>query len=298
MPASVWTGNLRLSLVIIPVRLYPASSDQGVAFRMIHEKSGEPIQYRKGIETEHGFEEVPDEEIVKGYEYAKGQYVLLEPEDLDKLKLEAKHTIELARFVDLADVDSRYFEKPYYIAPDGDEAMEGFVVIRDALKSAKKMAIGQLIMSGREHIVGIKAHGKGMLLERLRYAYQLRDAKDYFEHLRNEANPQAVAMAKELIGSEEGPFEPKKMPDAYVEAVQELVRAKLEHRAPHVELETKKSESPKVINIMERLKESMQAKGRGKLHEAATGRTGKTKKVQEHHAKRSGSRSSPRRTAH
>jgi len=83
MPASVWTGNLRLSLVIIPVRLYPASSDQGVAFRMIHEKSGEPIQYRKGIETEHGFEEVPDEEIVKGYEYAKGHYVLLKPDDLD-----------------------------------------------------------------------------------------------------------------------------------------------------------------------------------------------------------------------
>ena len=296
MPASVWTGNLRLSLVIIPVRLYPASSDQGVAFRMIHEKSGEPIQYRKGIETEHGFEEVPDEEIVKGYEYAKGHYVLLKPDDLDKLKLEAKHTIELVRFVDLADVDSRYFEKPYYIAPDGDEAMEGFVVMRDALKDAKKMGIGQLIMNGREHVVGITAHGKGMLLERLRYAYQLRDPKDYFDRLRDEANPQAVAMAKELIESDEGRFEPKKMPDAYAQAVQELVEAKLEHRAPHVELGTEKPEQPKVINIMERLKESMQAKGRLKLRDAVSSRMGT--KERKPHTKRSGSRSSPRRTAH
>jgi DNA end-binding protein Ku len=296
MPSSVWTGNLRLSLVIIPVRLYPASSDETVSFRMIDKKSGQPIHYQKGIVTEHGFEEVPDEEIVKGYEYAKGQYVLLKPEDLDKLKLEAKHTIDLARFVDLSDVDSRYFEKPYYVTPDGDEAMEGFVVVRDALKTAKKMAIGQLIMSGREHIVGIKAHGKGMLLERLRYAYQLRDAKDYFDRLRNEANPQAVAMAKELIESEEGRFEPKKMPDAYVQAVQELVEAKLEDRAPHVELGTEKPEQQKVVNIMERLKESMQAKGRAKLRDAATSRMGETTKEHKPPAKRSGSR--PRRTAH
>src|SRR5262245_43726922 len=114
-PIPVWSGSLRLSLVLVPVRLYPATSTEGsVAFRMIHEPSGEPIKYQKGIETEHGFEEVPEEKIIKGYEHTKGHYVLIKPKELDALKLEAKHTIDMKEFVGLDQVDSRYFEKPYY----------------------------------------------------------------------------------------------------------------------------------------------------------------------------------------
>ncbi len=164
-PIRVWSGNLRLSLVLVSVKLYPAtSSESTIAFRMIHEPSGKPIKYLKGIETEQGFEEVPEEEIIKGYEHAKGHHVLINPEEIDALKLEAKHTIDMARFVDLDQIDSRYFEKPYYLLPDGDEADEGYTVLRDAFAKTKKMAVGQLIMHGREHLVGITAHKNGLML--------------------------------------------------------------------------------------------------------------------------------------
>src|SRR3954454_15154405 len=133
-PIPLWSGNLRLFLVLVPVKLFSAvSTEDAVSFRMIHKPSGEPIRYVKGVETEKGFKEVPEEEIVKGYEHAKGHHVLIKPEELDELKLEAKHTIDMARFVNRDEIDSRYFEKPYYLLPDGDEAHEGYTVLRDAL---------------------------------------------------------------------------------------------------------------------------------------------------------------------
>ena len=128
---------------------------------MIHEPTGKSIRYVKGVIDGDEFTEVPEEEIVKGYEHAKGQHVLIRPSELDDLKLEAKHTIDMVRFVDEAEIDSRYWEKPYYLTPDGDEADEGYTVIREALKQTRKVAIGQLIMGGRGHLVGVKAQGKG-----------------------------------------------------------------------------------------------------------------------------------------
>jgi DNA end-binding protein Ku len=200
MPASLWSGNLRLSLVLIPVKMYSAvSTEETISFRMIHEPSGQPIRYVKGIETEQGFKEVPEDEIVKGYEYAKGHHVLLRPEELDELRLEAKHTIDMVRFVNEPEIDSRYWEKPYYLMPEGDEADEGYVVIREALRQTRKVAIGQLIMGGRGHLVGIKAHGKGLLLSILRYANELRAHEPYFESLTSGAKADAVALAAELI---------------------------------------------------------------------------------------------------
>ena len=157
-PPSLWSGNLRLSLVLIPVKLCPAiSNEEAVSFRMIHEPSRKPIRYVKGVHEGDKFIEVPEEEIIKGYEHAKGHHVLIDPKELDELKLEAKHTIDMVRFVDEAEIDSRYWEKPYYLVPDGDDADEGYTVIRDALKQTRKVAIGQLIMHGRGHLVGIKA---------------------------------------------------------------------------------------------------------------------------------------------
>lgn len=224
-PQALWSGSLRLSLVLIPVRLFAAvSSEDAVSFRMIHKPSGKPIRYLKGIETDRGFKGVPEDEIVKGYEHSKGNYVLLKPEELDELKLEAKHTINLERFVDRATLDSRYFEKPYYLLPDGDEADEGYTVMRDALAKTGKVAIGQLIMQGRQHLVGIASQGKGLLLEILRYAQELRDPEPYFEKITAEPAEDATAMAAQLIERQSGKFEPKKMPNEYAKAVKELVR--------------------------------------------------------------------------
>ena len=179
-----------------------------IAFRMIHEPSGKPIKYLKGIETDQGFEEVPEEEIIKGYEHAKGHHVLINPEEIDSLKLEAKHTIDMKTFVDLDQIDSRYFEKPYYLLPDGDEADEGYTVLRDALAKTKKMAVGQLVMHGREHLVGITAHKKGLMLLILRYADELRQPEPYFEKIEAEPAPDAVKLAVDLIEQQSGKFEP------------------------------------------------------------------------------------------
>ena len=204
-PIPVWSGNLRLSLVLVPVRLYPATSTEGtIAFRMIHQPSGKPIKYLKGVENQQGFEEVPEEEIIKGYEHTKGHHVLINPEEINSLKLEAKHTIDMARFVDLDEIDSRYYEKPYYLLPDGDSADEGYVVLRDALAKSKRMAIGQLIMHGREHLVGITAHKKGLMLLILRYADELRNPEPYFEKIETKADVDAVKLATDLIEQESG----------------------------------------------------------------------------------------------
>jgi DNA end-binding protein Ku len=276
-PPSLWSGNLRLSLVLIPVKLCPAiSNEEAVSFRMIHEPTGKPVSYVKGVRDGDEFTEVPEEEIVKGYEHAKGHHVLIDPSELDELKLEAKHTIDMVRFVDQAEIDPRYWEKPYYLVPDGDEADEGYTVIRDALKQTRKVAVGQLIMHGRGHMVGIKAHGKGLMLSILRYGGEVRDAEPYFERLTTKKPDTAsVALAKELIERMSGRFEPEKMPDEYARAVHELVKAKVEHRAPEVSIEPQGKPAPAVINIMDALKQSMQKQGQAKVRDAVRKRMGK-----------------------
>ena len=169
--------------------------------------------------------------------------------EVDALKLEAKHTIDMARFVDLDQIDSRYFDKPYYLLPDGDSADEGYVVLRDALAKSNKRAIGQLIMHGREHLVGITAHKKGLMLLILRYADELSKAEPYFNKIEAKADADAVKLATDLIEQELGKFQPEKMPNEYARAVHELVQAKIEQRAPEVEIETAKGEQPKSFSF-------------------------------------------------
>ena len=267
-PIPVWSGNLRLSLVLVPVRMFPATSNEGaIAFRMIHEPSGQPIKYLKGIETERGFEEVPEEKIIKGYEHTKGHHVLIKPEELDELKLEAKHTIDMARFVDRDEIDSRYFEKPYYLLPDGDEADEGYTVLRDAFAKTKKLAIGQLIMHGREHLVGITAHKKGLMLVILRYQDELRKPEPYFDTIDTKVDDTAVKLAVDLVEQEFGKFEPEKMPNEYARAVHELSRPRSSSARLKSRSRLEKRETPKVVNIMDALKKSMQKKGQTKVRE-------------------------------
>ncbi len=295
-PIPVWSGNLRLSLVLVSVRMFPATSTEGtIAFRMIHEPSGKPIKYLKGIEAEQGFEEVPEEEIIKGYEHTKGHHVLIKPEELNALRLEAKHTIDMARFVDRDEIDSRYFEKPYYLLPDGDEADEGYTVLRDAFAKTKKVAIGQLIMHGREHLVGITAYKKGLMLVILRYQDELRKSEPYFDKIEAKADNDAVKLAVDLMEQQSGKFEPQKMPNEYARAIQELVQAKIEQRAPEVEIASERGEAPKVVNIMDALKKSMQAKGQTKVRDAVRKKMGKAAPKRMVTSPRA--RSAPRRTA-
>ena len=173
-PRAFWTGHLRLSLVNIPVKLYPATtSERRIELHQIHEPSGKRIRYQK---VAPGVGPVENEEIIKGYEYEKGKYVLIDPKEIDELKLEAKQTIELVRFVDEDAIDDRYYETPYYLLPDGDLADEGYVIIQKALKETGKIGVGQFILRGHGNIVAIKPFGKGLILEVLRHANEVRAA--------------------------------------------------------------------------------------------------------------------------
>ncbi len=279
MAASVWSGNLRLSLVLVPVKLYPASQEGRISFRQIHAPSGQPVRNIKGVHDDDGaFVEIRDEEIIKGYEHQKGSHVLIRPEEIDELKLEAKHTIDMVRFVDGSDIDSRYYEKPYYVLPDGDSADEGYAVIRDALKQSGKVAVGQLVMNGREHLVGIEPHGRGLVLSILRYADELRDAETYFERVTAEPAADAIALGKQLVEGMSGPFKPETLRDEYQEALKELLQAKVEQRAPEIAA-TPDGKPPTVVNIMAALKQSVQTKGGVKPRDLVRKRNGKTPAV-------------------
>lgn len=258
-PRAFWTGHLRLSLVNIPVRLYPATTaERAIAFHQIHEPSGQRIRYQK---IAPGVGPVENEEITKGYEYEKGKYVLVDPKEIDELKLESKQTIELARFVDEDAIDPRYFQTPYYLMPDGDMADEGYVLLQRALRETKKVGVGQFILRGHGNIVAVKPFEKGLLLEVLRHANEIRSAETLFKEIPEvKVDKEALDLAKELVKRKSGKFEPAQFKDEYTEAVWELIQAKLEHRAP--EIVTEEPGGAKVINIMDALKKSVQ-QGKG-----------------------------------
>lgn len=278
-PRAFWTGYLRLSLVNIPVRLYPATTaERAIAFHQIHKPTGKRVRYQK-IVPKVG--PVENAEIVKGYEYEKGKYVLIDPKEIDGLKLESKQSIELVRFVDEDAIDTRYFQTPYYLMPDGDLADEGYVLLRRALKETKKVGVGQFILRGHGNIVAIKPFEKGLLLEVLRHADAIRPAATLFDEIPDvKVDKEALDLAKELVTRKTGNFEPEQFKDEYAAAVWELIQAKLEDRAP--EFVTEGPSGAKVINIMDALKKSVQE---GKRTAAKS------------RAKKTASRSSARKTA-
>lgn len=275
-PRAFWTGYLRLSLVNIPVKLYPATtSERAIAFHQIHEPSGKRIRYQKIVP---GVGPVENEEITKGYEYEKGKYVLIDPKEVDELKLESKQTIDLARFVDESAIDDRYFETPYYLLPDGEMADEGYAILQKALKDSKKIGVGQFILRGRGNIVAIKPFGKGLLLEVLRHANEIRAAEPIFKEITEvKVDKEALDLAKELIKRKSGKFEPEQFKDEYSEAVWELINAKIEHRAP--EIVEAGPPTAKVINIMDALKKSVQQGKGGAAAKSAAKRAARVKKT-------------------
>ena len=288
-PRAFWTGHLRLSLVNIPVKLYPATTaERAIALHQIHEPSGQRIRYQK---VAPGVGPVENEEITKGYEYEKGKYVLVDQKEIDELKLESKQTIELARFVDEDAIDARYYETPYYLLPDGEMADEGYVILQKALKDTKKIGVGQFILRGHGNIVAVKPFGKGLMLEVLRHANEVRAAEPLFKEIPEvKVDKEALDLAKELIKRKAGKFEPEQFKDEYSEAVWELIHAKIEHRAPEI-IETVPG-SAKVINIMDALKKSVrQGKGGAPAKTAAkrgaaSARSGNGKKTAKGAARR------------
>src|SRR6188472_3682584 len=201
----IWRGVIKLALVSIPVEIYPATkSGKSIAFHQVHEPSGKRVRYEKVVP---GIGPVDRDEILKGFEVSKGNYVLLDPEEIEKVKLESRKTLDLTQFVDMTDIDPIYYDKPYYVVPADDLAEEAFVVLRDALKKTKKVGIGQLAMRGQEYVVALKPCGRGMLLETLRYADEVNKSQGYFRDIGDKRpDDDLLDMEASLINKKAGKF--------------------------------------------------------------------------------------------
>lgn len=253
-----WQGQIRLALVSIPVEIYSATrSGSSVPFRQIHEPSGKPIHYEKVVT---GIGPVDTDEIMKGYEYKKGNYVLLEDDELEAVKLESKKTLALTQFVEQGDIDPIYFDKPYYVVPSDDLAEEAFIVLREALRRTKKIGIGQLAMRGREYIVSLKPCGAGMVLETLRYDEELNKAASYFRGIGNgKPDGELLDLATTLIGKKTGEFDAGDYKNRYIDALKDLIGRKMKNKGRKIEPEEeeKRPSGSNVIDLMAALKSSL-----------------------------------------
>ncbi len=257
-----WSGRIRLALVSIPVQLIPATkSSSKISFNQVHKPSGKRIRYEKVVP---GIGPVDTDDIVKGYEVDKGKYVLLEDKEIEDVKLEAKKSVELVQFVDQHEIDPIYFERPFFVLPDEDneDGVEAYVVLRDALKKAKKIGLGQIVVRGQSSLIALKACGKGLLMETLRYADEVQKADKAFSDIpKADPGKDLVEMASELIERKSGKFDPAAFKDKYQVALRELIDAKMEKRAPQAIEEPERGSN--VIDLMEALKRSVGKEGKG-----------------------------------
>lgn len=258
-----WKGQIRLALVSIPVEIYPATkSGNAISFRQIHEPSGKPIKYEKVVP---GIGPIDREDIVKGYELSKGNFVLLDQEEIEAVKLESKHTLELVQFVDAGDIDILYYEKPYYVVPADDLAEEAYIVLREALRKSKKVGLGQLSLRGQEQLVGLRPCGKGLVLEQLRYADEVNRAAGYFADI-GTAKPDAelLDLAGSLIEKKAGKFDASDYHNNYIDALKRVIdkkaKAKGKRVLEDVEEPGEASGKSNVIDLMAALKASVDGK--------------------------------------
>ena len=257
-----WQGQIRLALVSIPVEIYSATrSGANISFRQIHEPSGKPISYEKVVT---GIGPIDTDEIMKGYQVEKGEYVLLDQDEIDAVKLESKKTLELTQFVDADEIDVLYYEKPYFVVPADDLAEEAFIVLREALKRTKKVGLGQLAMRGREYVVSLKPCGRGMVLETLRYADEVNKAQGYFRDIPDsKPDEDLLELAEALITKKTATFDPKGFHDRYVDALRDLVERKRKSKSTAKIIEDKDEGGRKasnVVDLMAALKKSMEGK--------------------------------------
>jgi DNA end-binding protein Ku len=258
----MWKGQLRLSLVSINVEMFTAhKSGATTAFNQIHKPSGKRIHYQKVVD---GIGPVEAEDIKKGYQYEKGEYVLLEDEELDAVKLETKKTLDLVQFVDEGEIPPLYYDSPYFVAPADELAEDAFRVVRDAMRKAKKVGLGQLALRGKEYLVAIKPCGKGMLLETLHYEEEIKKSDSFFSEIpAKSADDDLLEVAAALIEKKTDKFDPKIFKDHYQAALRELIQRKLKAKGRKIEVEDEKpaKQTGNVIDLMAALKKSLESGG-------------------------------------
>jgi DNA end-binding protein Ku len=267
-PRAYWKGYLKLSLVSCPIALYPASSSsERVSFNRINTKTGNRLKQQM-VDAETG-QPVEKEDIGRGYEYAKGQYLIVEDDELTKIKIESTHTIEIDRFVPRTEIDDRYLDSPYYISPTDQVGQEAFSVIRDAMREKKMVGLARVVLTRREHVVLLEPFDKGLLATTLRYPYEIRDQRDYFEDIPELKLPdEMMKLAAHIVETKAGHFEPKAFEDHYEKALVELLKSK--QAGIPVEAIGEETAAPRVINLMDALKASIDASAK-KPAAASTG---------------------------
>lgn len=261
MARPFWTGQIQISLVSFSVSLFPAvESKSEIRFHQLSRSTGERIRHQKVTgEGEEG--PVEKDDIVKGYEYRKGEYVMIEPDEIKNLRIPSKHTLEVTQFVEMKEIDPEYFEKPYFVIPEDDSQAEAFGVVRKALQTTKKVALGKIAFSGREHVIAVTAPSDdklpGMVAYTMRYAEELRKPGSYFADIKKAViDSDQLSLAKELIKRKTAKFEPEKFTDQYEAALREMVEAKIKHLP--IPQDEPAPKSGKVINLMDALRKSVQ----------------------------------------
>ena len=272
-PRAYWKGSLKLSLVSCPVVLYPASTSvEKTRFHMINKETGNRLKQQM-VDAETG-DVVESDQKGRGYELKKGQYVAIEKDELEAVQIESNHAIEIDSFVPRDEIDKRYYNHPYYIAPDGKVAMDAFAVIRDAMKDEDRVALARIVLTNREHVIAIEPLGKGLLGTTLRYPYELRDEEDYFDGIKTpKVTKDMVELANHILNTKAAHFDPSKFKDEYEDALKALVRRKASGKP--IRVAEAKERPDNVVNLMDALKASLKGKSSAKrrAHAPAARRT-------------------------
>jgi DNA end-binding protein Ku len=257
-----WKGSLKLSLVSCPILLYPASTSvEKTRFHMINKDTGNRLKQQM-VDAETG-DIVESDQKGRGYELKKGQYVEIDKDELEAVQIESNHTIDIDSFVPKDEIDKRYLDHPYYIAPDGKAGIDAFAVIRDAMKDQDRVALARIVLTNREHIIAIEPLGKGLLGTTLRYPYELRDEDEYFDDIKNpKISKDMVELAGHILKTKAAHFDPSKFRDQYEEALKALVKRKAAGKP--VKATEREDKPDNVISLMDALKQSLKGNASAK----------------------------------
>jgi len=277
-PRAYWKGYLKLSLVSCPIAIFPATSErEKISFHQLNKKTGHRIRYQK-VDADSGAE-VPADQIVKGYEVSKGEYIELEPEELEAVAIESKRMIEIDTFVPRDEIDDLYLNDPYYVVPDGEVGQQAFAVIREAIRKEGMVALGKVVFTSREHVMLLGPRGKGLVGVTLRFPYEVRKEEDYFDDVTDEKVPKdMLELATHIVETKKSHFQPEKFDDRYEEALKDLLDKK--QHGKKIERPTERAPA-KVINLMDALRRSVEGGRAPKRPRVAkkTGRAARHKKA-------------------
>jgi DNA end-binding protein Ku len=253
-PRANWKGYLRLSLVSCPIALYPASSfSEKVSFNRLNRKTGNRLK-QQNVDSETG-EVVPREDTARGYEVAKGQYLIVEDEEIDAVQIESTRTIDIDQFVPRSEIDERYIDSPYYLAPDGQVGQDAFTVIRDTIGKLNMVALGRVVLTRREHVIALEPKGRGLLGLTLRYPYEVRDEASYFGDIPDlKLSKEMLDLATHIVNTKSGHFDPSQFQDRYENALMDLLKKK--EAGEKIE-PAREVAAPRVVNLMDALRASI-----------------------------------------